>query len=377
VRGYAILMVITSHLIYQFPNIPFVMHRLGAAGWYGVQLFFLASAVTLLMSWSFEVSKKGSADVRGFFIRRFFRIAPAYYAAGVFYYAIMPPAHFDSSEAISTALFINAWRPSWIPVDTSAWCAVPGGWSISVEFSFYAFFPVFATFVTSLRRALLFFVCSIVVGVVANEIAIVVLNGVYTPVQIGNFLFFWFPNELSVFALGGILFVLIRQQPAPRGWLRSINDHPTFTAGIAIALVCVAALSRPGHYLGAPPYIPDTLSFSVPLMLLILALSSGRGFLVNRFASSIGKVSFSAYLLHFAVLRLFMLFPQSFTHATQLRGVAAFVAGWIFAVSVTFAVALLSYLVIEKPMIGLGKALIASIKKRPQEPLGALAKDET
>src|SRR6185437_8663436 len=86
VRGYAILMVITCHVTYLYPQLPYPIHRLAASGWYGVQLFFLASCVTLLMSWNGEVAKHGSVNVINFFIRRFFRIAPAYYAAAVLYY---------------------------------------------------------------------------------------------------------------------------------------------------------------------------------------------------------------------------------------------------------------------------------------------------
>jgi hypothetical protein len=49
-------MVIVAHATYLFPSLPCPVHRLAVMGWIGVQLFFLASAVS----------------------RRFFRLAPAY-----------------------------------------------------------------------------------------------------------------------------------------------------------------------------------------------------------------------------------------------------------------------------------------------------------
>jgi peptidoglycan/LPS O-acetylase OafA/YrhL len=358
VRGYAILMVITCHTVYEFPDVPFVLHRLGAAGWYGVQLFFLASAVTLLMSWSYDVRKNGSADIGSFYIRRFFRVAPAYYLAGLFYFFFQPPLHFSARQAITTAAFINAWSPAWLAVKPAVWYVVPGGWSISVEFSFYAIFPLFAAFVTSLRNALIFTIAAICFGLFANLGAIAILRGAYTPVQTANFLFFWFPNELSVFALGGVLFMLLRETPADSRWRSLIYRHPTLASLISIFAFCIAALSRPGHYIGAPGYAPDTIVFSVPLMLLILALSSGRGFLVNRFAAAMGKISFSAYLFHYVALRVLAILPYGFTHATRFVGAIAFAAGWLIVVALTFAVAQGSYLIIELPMIGLGKKLI-------------------
>lgn len=56
-RGYAILLVITSHLPYSYPELPYIVRRLSFIGMNGVQLFFLASCVTLLISWHGEISK--------------------------------------------------------------------------------------------------------------------------------------------------------------------------------------------------------------------------------------------------------------------------------------------------------------------------------
>jgi peptidoglycan/LPS O-acetylase OafA/YrhL len=211
VRGYAVLMVITCHVSYEFPGLPYPVHRLTSAGWFGVQLFFLASCLTLLLSWHSELRRNGATDVGAFFIRRFFRIAPAYYLAGVLYYFLMPPSGgFDALQMITSMLFINTWHPLWTTTVPTAWNVVPGGWSIGVEFSFYMVFPLFAAGVTNLRRALLVFAGSVAVGVLANNTAGAILDGSYTPVEIENFLFFWFPNQMSVFALGGVLFFLLR-----------------------------------------------------------------------------------------------------------------------------------------------------------------------
>ena len=46
VRGYAILLVITTHVTDAVPELPYPVHKITVFGWYGVQLFFLASCVT-------------------------------------------------------------------------------------------------------------------------------------------------------------------------------------------------------------------------------------------------------------------------------------------------------------------------------------------
>jgi peptidoglycan/LPS O-acetylase OafA/YrhL len=227
-RGYAVLMVITCHLTFEFPELPYLVRRLTSSGWFGVQLFFLASCLTLLRSWHFEASNR-PPDVRAFFIRRFFRIAPAYYTAAAFYFWLSPPPQgFDPWQAFTTATFINAWWPDWTPTVRGAWVVVPGGWSIGVEFSFYAVFPIFAAWVTSLRRSLAVFAASIVVGAVCNLTFRWAFEGNYTAEEISNFLFFWFPNQMSVFSFGGVLFFTLRDMSLPT-WLRQRGT------GLAIA----------------------------------------------------------------------------------------------------------------------------------------------
>lgn len=190
-RGYAVLMVIACHLAYEFGDLPYPVKRLMVSGWFGVQLFFLASCLTLLMSWNAELSRKASVSVSAFFLRRVFRIAPAYYAAGLLYFLITPPPQgFDGWQALRAALFINAWHPAWTPTVPGAWPVVPGGWSISVEFAFYAVFPLMAGLVTSLRRALLLLALSIAFGTAANLAAFGLLSGTHGPGPVSNFLFF-------------------------------------------------------------------------------------------------------------------------------------------------------------------------------------------
>src|SRR6478609_2922831 len=71
-RGVAILAVVITHTAQSFaPAIPYAR-----AGQYGVQLFFVASSFTLLLS-----AQRHPLSYGPFLVRRFFRIAPAYYVA--------------------------------------------------------------------------------------------------------------------------------------------------------------------------------------------------------------------------------------------------------------------------------------------------------
>ena len=139
-RGYAILLVIAVHSIGHNKDLVWPVIRPLLLGFYGVQLFFLASALTLLMSWSRSDDSFARRSGK-FLIRRFFRIAPLYYLAVLFYWFAYQakPADFSIELLLGSLLFYNAWSPYLVPT-VPGWTPVPGGWSIGVEFCFYFIF---------------------------------------------------------------------------------------------------------------------------------------------------------------------------------------------------------------------------------------------
>ena len=357
VRGYAILLVLAAHVTYAFIELPYPVKRLTSSGWFGVQMFFLASALTLMMSWHAELQKHGIVSIRGFFIRRFMRIAPAYYAAGLLYFLLIPPqSGFDSGQALKALLFVNAWNPDWTST-TGRWIVVPGGWSISVEFSFYLVFPCLALIVTNLRRALLSLLASLALGAAANLVAWKLYQIWFNQVSVQNFLFFWFPNQMSVFMAGFVFYFLLRDHGAMSVWVRGFfARHAQSLSLAAVAGFAALAYIPQGHYLGDRPWIPAGQAICVPFMVFILAISCGRSMFVNKIAALLGTVSFSAYLIHFAILHILMQFPESFhLKQTGFAAIAAFLFLYGVTVVLTFGIALVSYTWIEQPMIALAR----------------------
>src|ERR1700744_1896929 len=105
-RGYAVLMVITCHAGSVFSDLPYPLKKLTNFGWHGVQLFFLMSCVTLLLSWHSDEAK-GRTDPIAFWMRRFFRIAPLYYLAAAFYFWIdRPESGFDLGQMLASFAFV-------------------------------------------------------------------------------------------------------------------------------------------------------------------------------------------------------------------------------------------------------------------------------
>ena len=372
-RGYAVLLVITCHTGDMFHELPYPLKKLTNFGWHGVQLFFMMSCVTLMLSWRSE-GARGIALKSAFWIRRFFRIAPMYYAAAGLYFLIeMPPSGFDLGQMLASFGFVNAWHPILIPTVPDRWMVVPGGWSIGVEFSFYIVFPFIMALVHSMRAAVGFLAVALILGSVANALFAAPLTDLYGSVAAANFLYFWFPNQLPVFALGTILYFLLQRLWA---YPRSATVRLLQRYGTIIVLSCAAAgvtasnLPFPQHLPPAPPLIvPALMVASLIFMIFVLVLGTTRDSpFVNRWIRSLGQVSFSAYLLHFAVLhKLPVLLPRVFDlHATGWWAIFTWFGLWVTAVLFTQALSWLAFEAVESPMIALGKHVITATTGYPK-----------
>jgi len=359
-RGYAILLVIAVHSIGHNKDLVWPVIRPLGLGFYGVQLFFLASALTLLMSWS---RSDDSFWLRSgkFLIRRYFRIAPLYYFAVVFYWFVyqVKPNDFSFELLLGSLLFYNAWSPYLVPT-VPGWTPVPGGWSIGVEFCFYFAFPFLAVLVTTLRRALIFFSLALVI-MIAAAIGGMHLYPEITLEERSNFLYFWPPNQLVIFALGFLLYHCVKSQSV-RQWLIASR----VTANSASITLCCALFGLsfygPGKFFDwssclPPKHLLISLFFLAWAIVLVV---KPKGWAINSAIIGLGKVSFSAYILHFAVLKyvgtlLQLVWPFSTVGALSIPYSLVLL---VLAIVITRYVSEGSYRYIEQPFINLGKLII-------------------
>jgi peptidoglycan/LPS O-acetylase OafA/YrhL len=368
-RGYAVLLVITCHTGGMFPNMPYPIKKLTNVGWHGVQLFFLISCVTLMMSWRSD-QRKGIASAPAFWARRFFRIAPMYYLAGAFYFYFEPPdSGFSLKQLLASLTFVNAWHPTLIPTVPNSWMVVPGGWSIGVEFTFYMLFPLMVSLVKGARSGVAFFLLSFVFAGVANSFAYNFLVPQYGDTATSNFVYFWLPNQLPIFALGTLLFFAIdhyRDSSAPVA--SCLRRWPLLTVSLCVALF-VAFAEMPdlftAHFSVSPLQLfPFLLAASLIFMVCALTLAlNPNTILVNRGICMLGEVSFSAYILHFFVLHwLSKHVPFIDVQRTDYPAIGTLALLWVMTLPCTFALSKITYELIERPMIKFGAKLIADLR---------------
>jgi len=370
-RGYAVLMVILCHTTYAFPQLPYPVHRVTAFGWHGVQLFFLASSLTLLLSAEHERTKTGAFHIRNFFTRRFLRIAPMYYLAAGFYALLRPPAEPSLTQLLATLTFVNAWHPVTMPT-TGAWAVVPGGWSIGVEFTFYALFPAFVATASSVRRALALLAATLLVGATANSLLVPLLEARYGHAPTDNFLYFWFLNQAPVFVMGALTFFAVRaaQRAPDHRLVQALRRWPggLIAAALALELLVAAGPFTFAHQLRLGAAAPQYLAASAGFMLFIVGMSQARrGLAVNPLIAHMGKVSFSAYLLHWAVIRYLLDAHPDLFHlrAEGWTAIAVFFPSFIVVALATCLAATLSYTCVEAPMIRFARRLTAGPRQAP------------
>lgn len=357
-RGYAILMVIATHVAIGAPMLSGVMRALVDQGQRGVQLFFVVSGFTLISSWMRRHDGAGR-----FYVRRFFRIAPMFWLAILFFLLFSgwdpkywAPDGVTASQVFLTAIFMHGWHPA------SFNSVVEGGWSIAVEFTFYLIFPILMVNIRNIKQAILALVLFYFLSLVCMHYFYLYRAFIWPDVTqdylTWNLLNLWIVNQMPVFIVGLLTYYLVEkfQHTFPR-WGFNVVLYSS------ILLIVVISL-RPDPYNLFHQLLSIYLAFATCFGGILFALAGGAGkLLVNKPIQYLGKISYSAYINHFIVLGVLgqllihgidNVFPQ-IGRATEFY--------ILYLILVLFFTAILSTMTfnwIEKPMILFGKKLISS-----------------
>jgi peptidoglycan/LPS O-acetylase OafA/YrhL len=134
-RAISIAMVLVAHMVGD-ENIPPLLHQLHHLGNFGVKVFFVISGflITTLLIKEFE--KTGGISLKGFYIRRVFRIFPAFYTYFFIIVALswMGYLTLKPGDAVHAATFTMNYHHD------RAWY-LNHTWSLSVEEQFYLLWP--------------------------------------------------------------------------------------------------------------------------------------------------------------------------------------------------------------------------------------------
>lgn len=278
-RGVSILLVIYSHVIQTYhwsQEVPFVWRLMPGAT--GVSVFFVISGYLITTLLLREQAAHGRIRLRGFYLRRFFRIVPAYlvFLAVVAVLAYLGWMKATGRDFAYAMLYLsNYTQVNWVLIHT---------WSLSVEEQFYLLLPMLLVFcrypsMTGILVGTLF--VSIIARLCNQVLGIWPFNADYS-----------FEGRADQLAFG-CLIALAQQHGSARqlAWLERL------ALPLGALLLC-AAVALPVSF-ARTVFFNSLVGLAVAL--LVHAVSTDPDLAVSRFLGNpvlagLGLISYSLYL---------------------------------------------------------------------------------
>jgi peptidoglycan/LPS O-acetylase OafA/YrhL len=357
-RGVAVLLVLLVHTLTFLDrgNLNSLFRVVVEQGRMGVQLFYIASAFTLFYSLSQrDLSEKFSKI--NFYIRRFFRIAPMFYIAIIYYFWQYITFYSPNIEAADTSTFTIAnivshftftfgVSPYWINT------IVPGGWSVGVEMIFYLCIPALYFLYKKYGAKFLYLALPVTVSIswIFNYIIFIILDENLSRYW-HAFLYYNFFAHLPIFILGLVVYDHISNEKKS---LKNINLIFISSIILFVSSLYLNRITSEGIFAGS------LLMLSVLLAYFVIFISIYKPkILVNKIMVYIGKISYSMYLTHFISISIIIYFTKNNFYN---GGEITFFFSYLLLVAMTILISSVTYKYIEKPGIIIGNKLIEKLK---------------
>lgn len=350
-RAIAILWVLFFHGLVLGLGTPFPF--VARSGWMAVDLFFVLSGYLIARQLFESFARAEPHAIRRFYLRRAFRILPAY-GAVVALYAWLPA--WRESPGMQPAWQFLTFTQNFL-IDYQHNIAFSHAWSLCVEEHFYLLFPWLAWAAMRLGSARL----------VAALIAAVALGGVALRLWLWRHMLdggtaldtepwrfvetVYYPTTVRCDGLlvGVTLAAIQSFRPA---WWQRAAARPAWVGALGAAVLALAIM------VAFPRTTEAAVVWGYPLLalgfgLLLVSVASPTNVLSRLeipVARWLATITFSTYLSHkmtWAVLRdhLPALVPKGTAQAFFVYGGSALLVGWLF------------YLAVEKPFLRLRQRL--------------------
>ncbi|MBX3313797.1 MAG: acyltransferase [Actinobacteria bacterium] len=345
IRALAVVAVILFHLGYGW--IP--------GGFVGVDVFFVLSGYLITGILLREVDGRGTLRLSRFYARRARRLLPASIAV-IAVVLVLSAQLLDAVQqqsvgwdAVYAALYSANWRFALVGGDYFAPGDVPSPlvhyWSLAVEEQFYLVWPALLLGLHALGRRLrprdpLPVVLSAVAGLaLASAVASIALAG--SPLT-------YYGTHTRAYQLlaGGILAIGVGRWRwrLPDGRSGQVAGGTLAAAGLAVLAYLAHDISDATQYPGWPGMWVTVASLAVIAGVDLAPAGGAQAVIGHRSLAAVGRLSYSLYIWHWPVI---VLLPVAAEHwggpLDRLTGTAGLAA-------VTVAIALASYLLVERPI---------------------------
>lgn len=383
-RGFAVMAIVVIHLMFRSEWVPASDAARSAfvSGFLAVDVFFLISGFVLFL----PVAVRGTlGDTRAFFIRRYLRIAPAYYVCIALTLLLLPlllpdpgdpglPPH-DALATLVHVLFLQnevgiAYGPFYPGFAVNA--AV---WTLSVEIIFYLLLPLVAVWYrrhpfTGLAAAALVTVC----WRLALEPPHDFLRNTLAPSDLHQ-IFKQFPLFTLDFAAGmtaAVVYVSI----VTEGRLEWFRRHATpIAVGTCVALLAMLVVTG-GRLTGSREHLviagaafhePIAVAVAFPLLFAVFALSASLAArwvqwpLTNRASRKLGDLAYGVYLYHLPLIA-FAATTLGLATGGTFGDLLLYAA---FTIPLALGLAWLSLVLVESPARNWGRNLARRFRSAP------------
>lgn len=331
-RGCAALCVVLFHL-YAIPKIGLPAPLAGVVEHFylSVLLFFVLSAFTLCHS-----ERIAPSTYIAYMTRRFFRVAPLFYIimGWQLYRAGFPEAYVLAANITFTFNLIPGLEPSLV------WA----GWAVGVEMLFYIIFPaiifVFRGPWTSILGYGIATACSIVLWNVFKS----------HPNLPEHYAYYFVGSNLAIFLAGIFAY---RVFVGVNTWTSLRYKLLPIACVFTIAVVYLDPVNL--HYRASGAYFAFW-GIAFALLVLWQAAFPSRIMRANVL-QWLGDRSYSIYLFHPIIIALSLPRYSAIERDTGLSGVPLFLACAAWTFPILFAMAEISYRLVEVPSIRLGRSI--------------------
>lgn len=326
-RMVAVLTVILNHVGYDV--VPADL---------GVSIFFVLSG--FLITWLLlkEQARTGAVSLKTFYLRRLFRLLPAYYVFlaivltnyfGRSHGAVQPRTDIILPSLLYYANYFNAFNdhpPT--PISHT--------WSLAIEEQFYLFWPLaFSFFIGRSRSAVVRFLSISIVLVVAWR------SFLFCVVHVGTaYVYNAFDTRFDNLAVGCFA-AMLTQSPGVLALAEKISRRSVYPA-ITIALMLGSRAMPEAYHYSLGFTVEATLIAIAILQIMQLAARPAWRWLSHPVAAYVGSISYPMYLYHGICASLSLrLFPDRVLPRFPLVVGLAIVLGTI------------SFYLVEKPFLRL------------------------
>ena len=346
-RGVAVLVVMLHNLtiLEHRDSLPAKLWVFATdSGWIGVLLFFVLSGFLIT---GILLDERGAPRLfRDFYLRRVLRIFPLYYLVLIVRFAVVPLVVPDAWVPLEVALGYWLYVSNWTDLYTHGVNGFGHFWSLAVEEQFYLVWPLA---VARLGARGLIWVCAALIVLSAVARLVIVADGVDR-----QWLYMSTVTRADALAFGALVAIALRD-PRGRAWLARRYRAIGGAAAVVMAAIMIDAhgLSRYQIFVETVGYAALAIGFAALIAHVALDDAGARPrWAMSRLLRAAGKYSYAAYVVHplvkVTVLHAARPVLVAYGALTTWYVDAAFV---VACGAVAFALARLSYAVIEGPLL--------------------------